>query len=196
VRSSPKKSFSLSYREDPSNGDYLDLQRIPTEPTEPDAPAPPPDPDSGLNRRGAPGRFINKRFDTSLSFYGHKSTATLTGYYEDRISLIEEVPDTDGYGVILNFTRNLGIKTDFTSSIEWYRRQAFLTDPGTGLEISQGERGNVLVSASLSRLFGTATTIALGVDYDVQEDPGSLAQDYEAILIMLSWTRAFGRDDT
>ena len=194
LRSSPKNSFSLGYREDPENGDNLDLQRIPTEPTDPDAPPPPPDPDSGLNRRGAPGRFINKRFDTSLSLFGHKTTVTLTGFYEDRISLIEDIPDTDGYGVVFDFSRSLGIRTDFTSNIAWYRRQAFLTDPDTGLQISQGERGNFFVSANLSRLFGTATTIALGVNYDVQEDPGRLTQDFEAVLIMLSLTRAFGRD--
>lgn len=194
ARSSAKRRFTLTYREFPSNSDFLDIQRIPTEPADPDALPPPPDPDSGLNRRGAAGRFINKRFDTSLSFYGYKNTMTLTAFFDDRVSLIEDTPDVDSFGVIFDFNRSLGVRTDFSSVFSWTRREAFIIDPDTGLESGLGEDDTYNFSATVSHLFGRATTVTLEGRYDMQDDDGNIVRNYDAVLLMLGWTRSFGKD--
>jgi hypothetical protein len=182
-REQDDRSYWASYDETPSTTDYRSLRDLAT-PGEPSGIPPPPD--SGLEQPGTGDVSIVKRFDLGTAWTRYRSSLTWSVFWEDREDEVVLTPDTPdepsadetALGTVIDFTWNIGVRTDGTLGASWTHR-----------DFDTGEDDSYEVSAGLTHDVGVRTSVGFGLGWQTRDLGGTA--DYDEYWARVELTRRF-----
>ncbi len=186
------QTLRISYREDPTNSDFLFLQvDVPEE----GAPLPP---DGELGRPGQGNRFVFKRADAGAQWRLFRSTLDISVFWERRENLTptdgtgqpdQATGDEESFGAVVEFSWELGVNTIANLSGSWRNREVVRFDVAPGEPNAIGQDDILSASAGLSYRLGRKTSLSFDARFDSRDGNLSSFGKYDQFLATLEITR-------